>query len=201
MVSVLASAFILGIAIAVLVGPVFFLLLNTALKKGFFQALYVALGVAISDILYILFVSLGFSQFENKYLSSDNLAKGGGILLIIFGLIMIFKKPKITQSLELTFNKSDKLKYFSKGFLLNFINPSVIIFWIGAVSSASIQLNGNKWLLFLFFSTTVITVFISDLLKIYLARKLSNLITEKTLYIINLISGFLLILYGIYLVW
>lgn len=199
MVSIVVSGMILGFAIAILVGPVFFLLLNTALRKGWLPAIYIALGVAISDIIYILAIYLGFSRFENSLISHDVLIFAGGILLIAFGLVMISKKIKIEPTDELVFTNKERIKYLSRGFMLNFINPSVIIFWIGAVSAATIKLENNSGLIFVFFTATMLTVFLFDVFKIYLSRKLSAIITEKSLRIINIVSGIAMVIYGFYL--
>ncbi|TAF73281.1 MAG: hypothetical protein EAZ53_13035 [Bacteroidetes bacterium] len=199
MVSIVVSGMILGFAIAILVGPVFFLLLNTALRKGWLPAIYIALGVAISDIIYILAIYLGFSRFENSLISHDVLIFAGGVLLIAFGLVMIGKKIKIEPTDELVFTNKERIKYLSRGFMLNFINPSVIIFWIGAVSAATIKLENNSGLIFVFFTATMLTVFLFDVFKIYLSRKLSAIITEKSLRIINIVSGIAMVIYGFYL--
>lgn len=199
MVSIVVSGMILGFAIAILVGPVFFLLLNTALRKGWLPAIYIALGVAISDMIYILAIYLGFSRFENSLISHDVLIFAGGVLLIAFGLVMIGKKIKIEPTDELVFTNKERIKYLSRGFMLNFINPSVIIFWIGAVSAATIKLENNSGLIFVFFTATMLTVFLFDVFKIYLSRKLSAIITEKSLRIINIVSGIAMVIYGFYL--
>lgn len=197
--SVIVSGIVLGFAIAILVGPVFFLLLNTAIRKGWLPALYIAIGVALCDIFYILIISFGFNQIENNIITNQTLVLGGAGLIIAFGLVMVFKKIKIEPADELIFTNKERIKYLLKGFMLNFINPSVIIFWIGAVSAAAIKLENNGNLIFIFFTATIFTVFLFDVFKIYLSRKLSNIITEKSLRTINIVSGIAMILYGLYL--
>ncbi len=197
--SVLVSGIGLGLAIAILVGPVFFLIINTAINKGFIQAFFVALGVAICDSFYILLLYFGFNLFEKSYLTDDVLKIAGGVLLIIYGLVMVFKKVKIDTKQLISSSKKDKMEFFVKGFLLNAFNPSVILFWMASVSAASIQMQYNGWYILLFFTCCVLTILLTDILKIYLSVKLSNKITPRILYIINVISGIAMILYGIYL--
>lgn len=197
--SIIVSGITLGLAIAILVGPVFFLIINTAIKKGFLQAFYVALGVALCDVIFILVIYFGFYQFQNSYFNTKTLSFFGGVLLVIFGLMMVIKKVKLEQIQELAFTKKDRLKYFVKGFLLNAINPSVILFWIAAVSATSIQLQYNGWHILVFFVACVATMLASDVLKIYLSVKLTSKITAQTLHFINVVSGIAMILYGIYL--
>lgn len=198
MISVIASGIILGFAIAILVGPVFFLLLNTSIKKGWIPALYIAFGVALCDIFYVLLISIGFTSIAESFISNNKIVIGEGVLFIVIGLIMIIKKSKIEATEDLVFTNKERVKYFFKGFMLNFLNPSVVIFWFGAVSAATIELGKKQHFFILFFATTIVTVFLFDIIKIYLSRKLAILITEKLLNSINMFSGIIMIFYGLF---
>ena len=50
----IASAIPIGIILALTIGPVFFVLLETSITKGFRSALVFDFGVIIADIIFIL---------------------------------------------------------------------------------------------------------------------------------------------------
>ena len=69
----------IGFLLSVMVGPVFFILLETSITKGIRAALILDFGVFISDVIYILFAFIFASQI--KSFTNDNLVLaiiGGG---------------------------------------------------------------------------------------------------------------------------
>ena len=78
------QAFGIGFLLSVMVGPVFFVLLETSITKGVRAALALDLGVFISDIVYILFAFIFASQL--KSLTSGD-GKNNLILAIIGGIL------------------------------------------------------------------------------------------------------------------
>ena len=78
----------------------------------------------------------------------------------------------------------------------------VLIFWIGAISIASLDFGYSKGFeFFIFFSTVLGTVLSIDILKAYLADKLRILITQRLMTIINVVVGICLIIFGSRLIW
>lgn len=181
-----------------MIGPVFFMLLNTSIKKGFKPAAYLAAGVALSDIVFISVASFGSSRIET--ISGQDLLIGyaGGILLIIFGLVTIFKKARVSsEALELPDDSKTLLIDTLKGFMMNTLNPFVLIFWLGVAGALHTGSITSKFDQVVFFSTVIVTVFSTDLLKAFLATRLKKLLTARLLLWLNRISGFGLIIFGI----
>ena len=88
-------------------------------------------------------------------------------------------------------------RYFVKGFIINGITPMVLFFWIGAVSIATIDFGYSKLGEFvLFFGSVLATVLTTDILKAYLADKLRRIITPRSLMVMNIILGVMLIFFG-----
>ena len=58
------QAFSIGFLLSVMIGPVFFLLLETSITKGFRSALALDLGVLISDIIYVLIAVMFVEQIK-----------------------------------------------------------------------------------------------------------------------------------------
>lgn len=199
MVELILKSIGLGLLIAVLVGPVFFLLINTSISKGFVQALYLALGISACDASYILVIYLGFAQFTAIPIVAQYMSVGGGLILILFGLFMVLKRQAIKEIEPLEFQNKERFKYFVRGFILNLINPSVCLFWFGTVGVVAARYDNQINYAVLFFTLTIVTVLSTDILKIYLAKKISYYVSPIRLHRINQFSGLAMIVYGIYL--
>ncbi len=193
----------LGILLAFLIGPVFFTLIQTSVERGFVKGALVAVGVSLSDAVYVAVCYFGLVQFINQPNFREGLAYGGGVILIGFGLYHLLVKSRqgvATHASAAT--ASTGWRYIAKGFVINGLSPMVLIFWIGTLSVASIDLGYTRGYEFLiFFASLLLTVFGTDLLKAYLAGKLSRLITVRLLRIMNILVGLCLIAFGVRLMW
>jgi len=184
----------LGLLLCVLIGPVFFALIQNAIEKGFYSGFFMAIGIALSDAFYIAITYLGISQLTSSDKFNMWLGGIGGLILVGFGVFYLFKPVPTTGIAQ---RHSEGTKWFQqilKGFLLNGVNPFVLFFWIGIVSNVSIEYSTNE-VIFLF-SIVVATVFIVDLLKSYFAVKLSRMITPRFMRIMNSLVGVALIIFS-----
>lgn len=189
----------LGFLLAFLVGPVFFTIIQTSLERGFWNGTLVAVGVSLSDTLYVAICYFGLFQFLNEPSSKIYMAYIGGAILILFGVYHIFVKARRSKGTSFHFAVATKpLKYISKGFIINGITPTVLIFWIGTISVATIDFGYSTGIEFLiFFTSLLVTVFSTDLTKAYLADRLRKLMTAKFLMVMNLVVGACLLIFGI----
>jgi threonine/homoserine/homoserine lactone efflux protein len=186
---VLRNGLLFGFALAFLFGPVFFALIQTSIHKGFKSGAAMAVGISLSDVLFILVSYIGISQIiESDSLQAVLSIAGGGIMLA-FGLYT-FRKPVLEKSHINDINGYEKLwKYTVKGFLLNGINPFVLLFWLAIVSYSTVEYQYSGQQAQLFFGTIVATVLITDIIKSYAAHRLRCLISEKYLTILNRVVG------------
>ena len=76
-----------GFVLSIMIGPVFFVLLETSIRRGVRSALAVDLGVLISDVIYILIAFVFYSEVSA-------LAKGDNqhLLKIIGGVLFFVTK-------------------------------------------------------------------------------------------------------------
>ena len=201
----IVKAVVTGFILSVLIGPVFFMLLDISIRKGIRAALSFDLGVLLSDIIYILIAYLFYNQVahitsgDQQYLFKLI----GGTIFIIFGLFMLIKKPKEeVEKDNITFQTKDYLTLGLKGFLLNFANPAVIIYWFSVIANGvqgdgkSIQEGQN---LELYIIIILITFFSVDVLKVVGAKKLRPFITDKVLVGLNRLTGLIIFITGIVL--
>lgn len=192
------SGILLGLVIAFLVGPVFFLILNTSIHRGFKFASYVAIGVLLSDSLFI-FVAYFGSSFVLLLHSHKNIAGIVASLLILsFGIGILIKKNSIpAEAIQLNEKVSSAWVFIAKGFMLNAMNPSVLFFWIGVSGTVSVKEYYTINHLIVFYTIILATVFATDLLKAYIAHKIKKYLTFNLLTWLNRITGIALIIFAL----
>lgn len=209
MLDIIVKGFITGFILSVMIGPVFFLLLETSIRKGVKAALAFDIGVMLSDVIYIT-IALIFYTEVIKLTSGENahiISIVGGFIMTIFGLFTIFKKPKENANQtenELNNAPKDLILMGLKGFVLNFANPAVIFYWLTVIAFGADgkKVTGNAisentyW----YIAVILITFFSIDFLKIIGAKKLRPFITETVLVGLNRFIGIVIIGTGVYLV-
>ncbi|NDB33885.1 MAG: LysE family translocator [Flavobacteriia bacterium] len=215
------QAFVIGLLLSLMIGPVFFLLLEISITRGFKSAIIFDLGVILSDLFYV-FISLFFA-YQLKAIGSlkNNLLLSviGGGLFLAYGIYNLwFKKIKITAEetlssenmeleedttlLEIKRQKKDNLWLFLKGFTLNLLNPGVVIYWLAIVAKGfDLVENHDGYGHIYVFIGIVLTVFFGfDCLKAYLANKLKPLVTVKLLKALNITIGVAFLSTGVFLI-
>lgn len=195
------SGILLGGVLSLLVGPVFFMLLNTSIKKGFLPASMLAVGVVLSDALFVALTFYGssFLFYIQEYDQIVGLC--GGILILLFGIFTYMKKPSIhAEALEIADDSTTRLIDVIKGFTMNTLNPSALLFWLGVAGTITVNDRFSSTGIIIFYTSTLSMVFGTDLLKAWVASKLKGLINAKFLITMNRISGVALSGYGIYMI-
>jgi len=189
-----------GLLLTVLIGPVFFSLIQTSIEEGFRAGFWLAIGIVLSDSFYISICYLGMAPFMENPLFKKWLGIVGGILMIIFSIIMFFKKVKETH-VAVHVKRKSFMRFILRGFLLNGINPSVLIFWIGMVGAITANHEYSQEHIVILFVAMISTVFLTDLLKAFLAHKLGRFITLRVQLILNKVLGVGLFCFGIRLIY
>lgn len=198
------AAIPLGIFLAFLFGPVFFVLIETAAIKGFRAALSFDLGVILADAVFLSIAYFGTNQLLNRLKDDPALYVFGGTILLTYGIIT-FIKVKRTSITPSTFEfqklkNSDYLQIAIKGFLLNFINIGVLGFWLGLIIIFGPSLEMQPLRLTTFFSTILLTYLAIDIVKILLAKKLKSKLTPGRIAVSKKIISILIIKFGVVLV-
>jgi len=198
----LQAAIPLGFFLSFLIGPVFFVLLETSVLKGFRAGIAFNLGVIIADAVLILIAYFSSYQLLENLSNLPGLYVFGGMILFIYGLVTFIKKPKEISHDTNTINvkKTNYLGLIVKGFLLNFINIGVLVFWLGIVVIIGPNLENDSKLFFLFFGIMILTYFVTDMVKILLAKQLKSKLTPKRILIVKKVLGIMLALSGIILI-
>lgn len=199
----LLNGFLLGLLISALVGPVFFLLIEISLREGFRSALFLDIGILLSDAVCIFVAYFGMAVLLENPRNKQIFILVGSVVLIIMGVAKILppKKPKDDPGMiSFQVKKSNPLVLAVQGFFYNLLNPSVIIFWITAVGGAVALYGSKKGLIGTQFTTTLATVFSIDVLKAWFAKKMRRFINPKILRRANVVVGSVFVLFGIALI-
>ena len=191
----------LGLLLAISMGPVIFSIIKQSISNGHRGGLAFVFGVSASDLTLVL-VSNIFTELFNRLLKFEKvICVGGSDLLIGIGLyFLFFKKKKINEMCdgnEMKSSACDYVKICFAGYFMNTLNPSVIAFWF-SWATAFITIPVNERIAT--FAVCLSVVFIFDLLKVFLANRLRSRLTQKTITLINKISGTILIVFGIILI-
>jgi len=184
---------IIGSTLIIAIGPQNLFVINQGLKKSFVftVVLFCSLSDSILIIIGINISSLIVGINPNTIIILKIL---GGIWLIFYGLNKIKYVSKIRNLQNINTIESDFKKILISLFLITYANPHVYLDTIILIGSISTNFNSQ-----LFFGIgAVVASFIFFFALGYLSKLLSKYIySNKTWFWIDLIIGFLMIIYGI----
>lgn len=197
-----------GFLLAFAVGPVFFTLIETSITKGFKAGIFFDLGAMTADIIFIIIAFFSTSKILDKVKDDPGLLIFGGAVLIAYGIISYIRTAKsfikIAREHYAVNVKKNLGGLFLKGFLLNFVNFGVLAGWIATIIMANALTSSEKGV-FWFLTTVLVTFFLTDLIKISLAKKLKSKMTPRFIFktkkwVSILIIGFgtLMLLQGVF---
>ncbi len=198
------SAIPLGFLLSFMIGPVFFVLLETSVVKGFRAAVVFDLGVVVADIVFILIAFFSSYRLIQSIKDDPALFIFGGLVMLTYGIISFVKNKKESKKSldEIDPKELAKTNYFSlfiKGFFLNFINIGVLGFWLAILITIGPQLELKASRMITFFSTLIVSYFITDIFKILLAKQLRNKLNPKNILLIKKFISIVLIICGVVL--
>ena len=182
-------------------GPVFWVLLETSITKGFKAAIAFDLGVMFADVCFIGICYLGSFQLLEDEQNKQGLFVLGGTILLLYGLFSWLNRNKKTKDQpEIVESKENYFGLAVKGFAINILNVGVFIFW-GGITIVSSPASGKSFTTFiLFFSIVLLSYFLTDLLKISVANRFKSLLTGKGIVIVNSIISLILVISGAVLI-
>ena len=190
-----------GFFTAFIMGPVFWVLLETSITKGFKAAVAFDLGVMFADVCFIGICYLGSFQLLEDEQNKQGLFVLGGTILLLYGIFSWINRAKKNKDQpDIQESKENYFGLAAKGFAINILNVGVFIFW-GGVTIVSSPASGKSFTSFvLFFSIVLLSYFITDLLKISVANRFKSLLTGKGIVIVNSIVSLILIVSGVVLI-
>lgn len=194
-----------GLILALLIGPIFFAIVQAGVEEGFRAGTAVGLGIWVSDLLFITAVYWGLA-FITQVVEAPNfglyLGIGGSVTLAAFGLGALLTMPKAHELPEWSKGSVRTSSYpglWLKGFLINTVNPFTFFFWIGVASTVAVD--GEMELLEAryFFGGILGTIITTDLIKVLLAKRIRRILRPVHLLWLRRISGIALIVFAVVL--
>jgi threonine/homoserine/homoserine lactone efflux protein len=197
------KGFGLGLILAVSVGPVIFTILKQSINNGHKGGFSFVAGVWLSDLLLVV-ISNMFSSLVMEALAFKNtIGYVGAAFVVSLGIYYVFfKKVYIGEDKNLIlveFGKKAFTKAFMSGFFINTLNPGVMLFWL--INATAFAVTHTPIERFILFGMCLLVNIVADVLKVMLASKVRHSLTPHNINIINKISGTILIIFGIGIVY
>lgn len=189
-----------GLIFIFALGPAFFALIQTSLQQGFRKAIFLALGVSLSDTIYVILVLFGFSKiFEGEEFKFWLAVFGAGMLLG-YAFYSWFKTPRIFD--DSSVNEDNRYgKNLLKGMLLNGLNPFIIVAWATWVSTITVKFEYEFYQQLQFFLGMLVIILSMDIGKAFIAHRLKHLITVKFVKRMNRSIAVILLFFSVQLVY
>lgn len=185
-----------GIILTLSFGAGFFALVQTSIVRGYQKGLLIALGAIVSDTLFI-----GISVFATSFISEElpkyaQTIKAIALVAFLFlGIRTILKSSKLIKSSD----QAGRPNYFyiSKGFILNIVNPLVLITWLGITLFLESTLNYGFKELALFFLMVLIGTFGSQSAICIFSHKIKSYLSNAFIHRMNIVVGIVFIAIGL----
>lgn len=190
-----------GIFLSFMIGPVFFILIETSITKGFRAALTFDLGVVLGDIFFIGVAYLGSYRLIASLKDKPALFIFGGILMVAYGIISFIKIKKQAKiqydAIDDEIIKKNYGSLFIKGFFLNIINIGVLGFWLAIIISVGPKLEMQTSRMITFFTSVIVSYLLIDCIKMVLAKQLKSKLTPTNIFKIKKGISIVLIVFGL----
>jgi threonine/homoserine/homoserine lactone efflux protein len=196
----------IGILLSFTIGPVFFTVLETSISKGVKAAVFVNIGVVLSDVVFFVIAFFSTNSLLNSIKeNTDSWYFLGGVLLVAYAGVSLIKiiqeknNPENKEGAEIE-SSPNLLKMIVKGFLLNIINVVVLFYWVGIILYFGPQLEMDESRIYFFFLVIIATYFTIDLGKIYLAQQLKKKLTDLVIKTIKIVVNSFIVICGLFLI-
>lgn len=203
MIESVIKGFGLGMILAISVGPVIFTILKQSLNNGQKGGFSFVAGVWFSDILLVIISNMFSNLVVSALAFRSTIAYIGAAFVISMGIYyLFFKKVYFGEDKNVVlvqFGKKAFTKAFMSGFLINTLNPSVMLFWL--INATAFAASNTTTERFVIFSVCLGVNILADILKVVLAAKVRHSLTPHNINIINKISGTILIGFGLAIIY
>ncbi len=193
----LYKGLILGFSVAAPVGPIGVLCINRTINKNFAAGFVSGLGAATADLIYGLIAGLGLTAISTFLIDQKMWIQFIGLVFLIYlGIKTIIKKDYDIEFKSVV----DKglLKDNLSTLILTITNPMTILFFITVFAGLGLSktINGfhsvMQLILGIFLGSCICWLFLSGL-----TNKLKTKISNKILKRIDLVSGILILFFGL----
>ncbi|MBK5199762.1 MAG: LysE family transporter [Methyloceanibacter sp.] len=193
----------IGLLMAAPIGPVNVLVIQRAVAGGFWAGLAAGIGAVLGDGMLAAIAAFSIRAISDVMMAYAGLIQFvGGLLLVVFGVGLLFAKPKLTIPLGQKSRLLEHAGIIPQTFFLTVTNPGAILgmaAMIGGLGSLIGGLNTNLEALLLVASVIGGSLLWWLGLSEFIAT-IRHRLTEGRLKLINRIAGGVLIAFGLILV-
>jgi len=168
------------------------------IERGVAAGMTLSAGVLLSDVAYVILVYFGVEWLSELPNFKWYIGLIGGGILMVFGLATMISKYKPPKDVNITARTYGG--YFLKGVAVNVFNPFVLFLWI-AVTGNMIEREMNFSERTAYFLAILITVAITDFIKLLLAWKIREYMKPKHFQWLRYIAGTGLVVFGVVLIY
>ncbi len=199
LVDALVKGLLIGLFMAISVGPTLFAVIKYSLNHSYKAGLAFVLGVSLSDIMYVTIANLAATWLAVLRSYERPIAYAGGAILVLVGLSGLVRKykPQRASAKAIVVTGGHYFKIFSTGFIINTINPGVIINWLAIVTAAANTTNLYRLVLF---GSCLILILSIDFLKVFLADGIRRRLTQRRIMYLNKFSAACILTIGLALI-
>jgi threonine/homoserine/homoserine lactone efflux protein len=186
-----------GFCLALPVGAVALMCINKTLQFGFKSGLAVGLGAAFADAFYALIAIYSLTTISNIFLQNQEIMRIiGGLCLIFISIRMIFSGPVVIETKEVSYSKWPQ--DIISGFVITLSNPLTYIGFIALLSYMHLVFRNFNSQLVLNFSLGALAGSLTWwLILIEFSRYLKNKVNSTFIKRSNIISGFVILIFGV----
>lgn len=186
-----------GFLMSILLGAIFFMLIQAGIKHGHKKGFTIAAGVITGDIIYIVF-AIAFTEYISSFIKehSSKTALLGGIVLAIMGISAVLKSRKNMEEAEENSRFANARDYFLKPFFINIVNPANAAWWLGLYSLPP-ALDYNLHQKIAFALGAIMTVYFTEVGIAYAASKLKKFTTPRMMKRVDVLVGIVFIVTGL----
>ncbi len=138
----LLFAMSLGLGAGITPGPLSSLVINETLRSGWRAGAWVAFAPPAADVLVVSAVLLLLAQMPPMVLPLLSIMGGGYVCFLGWQTLQTTAGPRVSADRE----QGSLLKSFRKGLLVNLLNPHPYVFWL-TVGGPLVTMNAqhNRW--------------------------------------------------------
>ena len=180
----------MGLGAALPLGPINLLIMNEALKS-YKRAVAIGFGAMSVDVTYLVLIQYGIANYMQDERLLKILSLLGGLFLTYLAFLIFRGRNKHIQKTKPA-KESTLLSNYLKGYLLTFLNPYTILFWL-SITTYSTTTDSLGITIFGLMSAIILWITIMP----FVVYKKRALISDGLASIIAVASSVIILLFGL----